>query len=59
LANLLLCSAREYSLLFWVNKIGRSTVCTELSIFTQKVRNSELGIIWIDGRVRPGRHYLR
>jgi len=59
LANLLLCSAKEYSLLLWLNKMGRSTMCTELSIWTQEMRNSEVGIIWIDGRVHPRRHYLR
>ena len=32
LANLLLCSAEEYSLLFWMNKMSRSTVCTELTL---------------------------
>jgi hypothetical protein len=49
----------EYTLLFWVNKIDRSTVCKKLSNRTQEMRNSEVEIISIDGRVHPRRHHLR
>jgi len=38
--------------------MDRTTVCTELSICTQKMRKFEEGIIWIDGSEHPRRHHL-
>jgi hypothetical protein len=49
----------EYSLLFWVNKMNRTTVCKMLSTRTQEMRSSEVGIIWTDGRVHRIRQHLR
>lgn len=39
-----------------VNKMDRTILCTKLSTCTQEMRNSEVGITWIDGRVRPRRY---